>query len=160
MHRRQRASMAVAAGPQRIWPLREELPVVAPFVTVAALLASGHQWEGVLESVALSMLLFCWLFAMIVVGATSVVRHADHLALKLGEPYGTMILTLSVASIEIFTIVIVMTTGAPDPTLARDTMFSVVMIVLNGLVGVSLLLGGLRYHEQEYNLKGVTAYLS
>jgi Ca2+:H+ antiporter len=71
-----------------------------------------------------------------------------------------MILTLSVASIEIMTIGMVMTTGDPDPTLARDTMFSVVMIVCNGLVGLALLLGGLRYKEQEYNLQGVNAYLS
>jgi len=47
----------------------------------------------------------------------------------------------------------VMTTGDPDPTLARDTMFAVVMIVLNGLVGLALLLGGMRYKEQEYNLR-------
>ena len=83
------------------------------------------------------------------------VRHADDLAALLGEPYGTMILTLSVASIEIIT-----TTGDPNVTLARDTMFSVVMIVLNGLVGLALLLGGMRYKEQEYNLRGVNAYLS
>jgi Ca2+:H+ antiporter len=65
-----------------------------------------------------------------------------------------------VASIEILTIAIVMTTGDPNPTLGRDTMFSVVMIVLNGLVGLALLLGGLRHREQEYNLQGVNAYLS
>jgi Ca2+:H+ antiporter len=104
--------------------------------------------------------MFAWLFVVIILGAMSVVRHADGLAVLLGEPYGTMILTLAVATIEIMTIAIVMTTGASNPTLARDTMFSVVMIVLNGLVGGALLLGGLRYNEQEYNLQGVNAYLS
>ena len=78
----------------------------------------------------------------------------------LGEPYGTLILTLSVGSIEIMTIGTVMLTGEANPTLARDTMFSVVMIVMNGLIGLALLLGGLRYREQGYNFPGVTAYLS
>ena len=90
----------------------------------------------------------------------AVVRHADGLAEMLGEPYGTLILTLSVAAIEIMTLGIVMTTGDPNPALARDTMFSVVMLVLNGLIGVSLILGALRYKEQDYNLRGANAYLS
>jgi len=96
----------------------------------------------------------------VVVGALTVVANADELAVLLGEPYGTLILTLSVGSIEIMTIGSVMLTGAENPTLARDTMFSVVMIVMNGLVGLALLLGGLRYREQGYNFPGVNAYLS
>ncbi|MEP6656624.1 MAG: calcium:proton antiporter, partial [Betaproteobacteria bacterium] len=112
----------------------------------------GHDWLVGETETMLGALMFAWLFALIILGSASVVRHADYLAVLLGEPYGTMILTLSVASIEIMTIAIVMTTGDPNPTLARDTMFSVVMIVLNGLVGMALLLGGLRYKEQEYNL--------
>jgi Ca2+:H+ antiporter len=94
------------------------------------------------------------------VGSMAVVRHAEGLAEILGEPYGTLILTLSVSAIEILTLGIVMTTGAPNPELARDTMFSVVMLVLNGLVGLSLILGALRYKEQDYNLRGANAYLS
>ena len=118
-----------------------------------------HRLAGGVET-WIGALMFAWLFVVIILGAMSVVRHADGLAALLGEPYGTMILTLAVASIEIMTIGIVMTTGDPNPALARDTMFSVLMIVLNGLVGVALLLGGLRYREQEYNLQGVNAYLS
>jgi Ca2+:H+ antiporter len=118
-----------------------------------------HRLAGGVET-WIGALMFAWLFVVIILGAMSVVRHADCLASRLGEPYGTMILTLAVASIEIMTIGIVMTTGDPNPALARDTMFSVVMIVLNGLVGAALLLGGLRYREQEYNLQGVNAYLS
>ena len=118
-----------------------------------------HRLAGGVET-WIGALMFAWLFVVIILGAMSVVRHADGLAALLGEPYGTMILTLAVASIEIMTIGIVMTTGDPNPALARDTMFSVVMIVLNGLVGAALLLGGLRYREQEYNLQGVNAYLS
>lgn len=111
-------------------------------------------------SPALSIAVFLWLFAAVIVGALTVVANADELANILGEPYGTLILTLSVGSIEIMTIGTVMLTGEANPALARDTMFSVVMIAMNGLIGLALLLGGLRYREQGYNLPGVNAYLS
>ncbi|MEO7851303.1 MAG: ionic transporter y4hA [Rubrivivax sp.] len=140
--------------------LRRERAMLAPIATACVFLWLGPRWLGVLELHLLDRLLFVWLFVMIVTGAVAIVRHADGLAELLGEPYGTLILTLSVASIEILTIGIMMTTGHPNPTLARDTLFSVVMIVLNGLIGLSLLLGGLRHREQEYNLRGVISYLS
>src|SRR4029077_16758706 len=75
------------------------------------------------------------------------------------EPYGTLLLTLSVTFIEVMSIAAVMLHGENNPTLARDTMFAVVMIILNGMVGLSLLLGGLRHREQHYNLQGANAYL-
>ena len=139
---------------------RREAPLLVIVATAVFFVLLGHdRLEGQAETL-LGALMFVWLFAVIILGSASVVRHAECLAAVLGEPYGTMILTLSVTSIEIMTIAIVMTTGDPNPTLARDTMFSVVMIVLNGLVGMALLLGGLRYHEQDYNLQGANAYLS
>ncbi|MDP7572329.1 MAG: calcium:proton antiporter, partial [Myxococcota bacterium] len=98
--------------------------------------------------------------AVILAAAFGVVRHADALAVLLGEPYGTLILTLSVISIEVMMISAVMLTGAENPTLARETMYAVVMIVLNGIVGLALILGGLRHHEQEYNLRGANAFLA
>jgi Ca2+:H+ antiporter len=141
-------------------PLRREAPIAVIAATAAFCAAMGHPWIAGKAATVTGAAMFAWLFVVIIAGSMCVVRHADCLAVLLGEPYGTMILTLSVASIEIMTIAIVMITGDPDPTIARDTMFSVVMIVLNGLVGLALLLGGLRYHEQEYNLRGVNAYLS
>ncbi|MEE2676997.1 MAG: calcium:proton antiporter [Myxococcota bacterium] len=100
------------------------------------------------------------LFGVILAAAFGVVRHADALAVQLGEPYGTLILTLSVISIEVMMISAVMLTGDENPTLARETMYAVIMIVLNGMVGVTLILGGLRHHEQEYNLQGANAFLA
>src|SRR5262249_34260597 len=73
---------------------------------------------------------------------------------------GTLVLTLSVIGIEVMMIGAVMSTGPGNVALARDAMFAVVMIVLNGMVGVCLLLGGLRYHEQTYNLQGGNAFLA
>ena len=130
------------------------------FGTAGLFVLFDHQLLSPSLSAAISIAVFSWLFAAVVIGALTVVANADELAVLLGEPYGTLILTLSVGTIEIMTIGTVMLTGEENPALARDTMFSVVMIVMNGLTGLALLLGGLRYHEQGYNFPGVTAYLS
>jgi Ca2+:H+ antiporter len=106
------------------------------------------------------VLIFAWLLIVILLSAFAIVRHAECLALKLGEPVGTLILTLSVIGIEVMMISASMVTGKGSPTLARDAMFSVVMIVLNGLVGLSLVLGALRFREQSYNLQGAGVYLA
>ena len=89
-----------------------------------------------------------------------VVRHAEALAVRLGEPYGTLILTISVIAIEVSLISAVMLTGSDSPTLGRDMMFSVLMIVLNGMVGLSLLLGGYRHVEQSFNLQSANTFLA
>jgi len=104
--------------------------------------------------------LFVWLFAAILTSVFGVVRHAECLAIKLGEPFGTLILTLSVIGMEVLLVSAVMLSGTPDPAMARDTMFAVVMIVLNGLLGVALLAGGLRHREQQYNLQGAVSFLA
>ncbi|SRR6266540_233460 len=101
-----------------------------------------------------------WLFGAILFSAFAVVRHAEGLAEQLGEPIGTLVLTLSMSGMEMMMIAAVMYTGHGESSLARDTMLAIVMIVLNGLVGVSLLLGGLRYHEQTDNLYGANAFLA
>lgn len=103
---------------------------------------------------------FVWLFAAVLGSALSVVRHADHVAEILGEPYGTLVLTLSVTAIEVMSISAVMLHGDNNPTLVRDTLFAIVMIILGGMVGGSLLLGGWRHREQHYNLQGANTYLS
>ena len=107
-----------------------------------------------------SIVLFLWLFGTMLWCAFGVVRHADCLAELLGEPYGTLILTLAVISIEVSLIASIMLHGANEPTLARDTMFAVLMIILNGMVGLALLVGALRHREQHYNLQGAKAFLA
>jgi Ca2+:H+ antiporter len=113
-----RAPPAATAAPSRWAALRGEAAMIPVLATALLFVALGGRWLVILPNVALSAFAFAWLFAMIVVGSMSVVRHADRLAEMLGEPYGTLILTLSVATIEIVTIGIVMTTGAPNPALA------------------------------------------
>ena len=105
-------------------------------------------------------LLFAGLLVVILWSAFGVVAEADHLAELLHEPLGTLILTLAIVLIEVALISAVMLGGKHAPTLGRDTMFAVLMIVLNGIVGLGLLVGGFRHGEQRYNLQGASAYLA
>ena len=140
--------------------MRAEFPLLIGLATAAILLGMGSRLNEVTTHAVPLVGVFVWLFAIILWSAMCVVRHADCLAIKLGEPYGTLILTLSAISIEVVMISTAMLHGANNPTLGRDAIFAVIMIALNGLVGLSLLLGGLRYREQHYNIQGVNAYLN
>jgi Ca2+:H+ antiporter len=108
---------------------------------------------------SLAIGLFAWLLGVIVWAAFGVVHEAEELAERLGEPFGTLILTLSIVIMEVALISAVMLGSKSVPTLGRDTMFAVLMIVLNGIVGLGLLIGGLKHHQQSFNLQGASAYL-
>lgn len=140
--------------------LRREWPLLVTLSTTALFFAFGTSWLADLAGPAWFVFILVWLFAVSLLAAFAVVRHAEGLAVLLGEPLGTLVLTLAVTGIEATIITASMFTGEGSPALARDAMFAVVMIVLNGMVGISLLLGGLRYHEQDYNLQGAHAFLS
>jgi Ca2+:H+ antiporter len=145
---------------QFVSAIRAEFPLLVGLGTIAIFLVAGSDLNE-LTTRALPLLgVFVWLFAVILWSAMCVVRHADCLAIKFGEPYGTLILTLSAIGIEVVMISTAMLHGANNPTLGRDAIFAVIMIALNGLVGLSLMVGGLRYREQHYNIQGVNAYLN
>jgi Ca2+:H+ antiporter len=107
---------------------------------------------GLLFAVLLLAILFGTVFAA--------VHHAEMIAERIGEPYGTLLLTLAVTIIEVALIATIMLGEKPVPALARDTVFAVVMIVCNGLVGVCIFIGGLRYREQDFQVSGSNLYLS
>src|SRR4030081_1007416 len=107
---------------------------------------------GLVFAVVLLIILFGTVFAA--------VHHAEVIAERIGEPYGTLLLTLAVTIIEVALIATIMLGEKPVPTLARDTVFAVVMIVCNGLVGICILTGGLRYREQDFQVTGSNLYLS
>ena len=89
------------------------------------------------------------------------VYHAEVVAHRTGEPFGTLVLALAVTIIEVTLIVSVMLGVAADKAgLARDTVFAVVMIVCNGIVGLCLLWGGMRHHEQGFQVQGASAALA
>jgi len=89
------------------------------------------------------------------------VYHAEVVAHRVGEPFGSLVLALAVTTIEVALIVSMMVSGGGDTSgLARDTVFAAVMIVCNGIVGLCLLAGGLRHREQVFQLQGAQAALS
>jgi Ca2+:H+ antiporter len=140
--------------------IRAELSLFVGVGTAAIFLGTGNRLVEIIGHPVALIAVFLWLFAVILWSAVSVVRHADCLAVKWGEPYGTLVLTLSAISVEVVMISAAMLHGENNPTLGRDAIFSVVMIALNGFVGLVLLLGGLRHGEQYYNLEGVNSYLN
>lgn len=95
----------------------------------------------------------------ILYGAFSVVNHADIIAYRLGEPYGALLLSLSVVILEVSLITIIMSTGRLESLLMRDTIYSIIMIVIGGLVGITLLIGGAKFDTQRVNLGGILQYL-
>ncbi|MCX6959845.1 MAG: calcium:proton antiporter [Verrucomicrobia bacterium] len=138
--------------------IRREWMLLASYATTAAFMIQGNSWLGTNPGPSFGWVLFIWLFVVMLSSSFAVVRHADHLAELLREPLGTIILTLAVTSIEVMMISALMLNGN-NPALARDTMFSVVMVVLGGLLALALLTGGLRFGEQNFNLKGVNSFL-
>lgn len=140
--------------------LRREWPMAANFVTMALFLAFGRQLLSDLAHGPRFALVLAWLLGSILLAVFAVVRHAERVAAKLGEPLGTLVLTLAITGIEVMIIVATMSTGHGSPTLARDATFAVIMIVLNGMVGLTLLVGGLKYREQDYNLQGANSFLA
>jgi len=138
---------------------RKEWPLLVVWASALLWLLFGAAWTSSLQSGAGSAFALFWVCGAILLSAFAVVRHADVLATRFGEPYGTMILTFAVISLEVLMIGSLMLQGN-EPTLARDTMYSVVMIVLTGFVGLCLLLGGIKFREQSFNLQGANAYLA
>lgn len=121
-----------------------------------AVSASGYSFVpsagGWLFAAVLLLVLFGTVFAA--------VHHAEMIAERIGEPFGTLLLTLAVTVIEVALISTIMLGEKPAPTLARDTVFAVVMIVCNGLVGLCIFIGGIRYREQDFQIAGANLYLS
>jgi Ca2+:H+ antiporter len=125
-----------------------------------------HRWPLALPFVALALLAGALAFPVTgvlaalcglgLVGAVlAAVHHAEVVAHRVGEPLGTLVLALSVTIIEVALIVSMMLSGGPEKAaLARDTVFAAVMIIVNGIIGLSLLAGGLRHREQSFRIEG------
>ena len=98
---------------------------------------------------------------IIIATVFAAVYHAEVVAHRVGEPFGTLVLAVAVTVIEVALIVSMMITGGPEKSeLARDTVFAAVMIVCNGIVGLCLLAGGVRHREQGFQLQGANAALA
>jgi len=124
-------------------------PVLACAVLVAALAAGLGAPLSILAAVALIATVF------------AAVWHAELVAHRVGEPFGTLVLAVAVTVIEVALVVSVMLSGGPDKAaLARDTVFAAVMLVCNGVVGACLLMGGMRHGRQGFQVQGASAALA
>jgi Ca2+:H+ antiporter len=126
--------------------------IAAPVFGGAVLLAAGLGTSGGLIVAAIALGLGACVLAA--------VHHAEMIAHRVGEPFGSLVLALAVTLIEVALIVSLMAAGGETAAgLARDTVFATVMIILNGIVGLCLLVGGIRHREQSFSLDGASAAL-
>ena len=125
------------------------VPIISLALTIVVLIVPMGLTLALISTVAL-------------IGAViAAVHHAEVIAHRVGEPYGTLVLSISITIIEVALILTIMLSEGPEKaTLARDTIFSVIMITCNGLVGLSLLIGALRHHEQAFHVVGSNASLA
>src|SRR5580698_5696947 len=123
-------------------------PVVATIILTVAWGRTPALWLVLVVAVAL------------ILSVLAAVHHAEVVAHRIGEPFGTLVLAVAVTLIEVALIVSLMVSGGPSASaLARDTVFATIMIILNGVVGLCLLVGGNRFKEQSFGLHGVSASL-
>lgn len=144
---------------KEIVPTNTRIRLLLVWVVVGVFMFLGHSVFNESMTITTAILGFLVLLFTIIAAAFGVVKEADELAHKLGEPYGTLILTLSIVSIEVILISAVMLGPGENPTIGKDSIFSVMMIIMNLVIGLCILLGGLKYGEQEYNAQGTTSYL-
>ena len=130
------------------------------------------RWSIVVPVIAGVVLAFAWgrtpvLFLVLIVAAALIaavlaaVHHAEVVAHRVGEPFGTLILAVAVTVIEASLVVSIMISGGPTATVvARDSVYAAVMIILTGIVGVCLLAGGLRHHVTAFRVEGTSPVLA
>jgi len=126
------------------------------FYAAASLFGAGHGFDPSPIGIALAVLLIPVLGGAVF----AAVHHAEIIAHRTGEPYGTLVLTVAVTVIEVALIASVMLSEGGSPTLARDTVYAVVMIICTGVVGLCLFIGGLHHGEQSFRVTGASAYLA
>jgi Ca2+:H+ antiporter len=142
--------MAGTHGTEGAWA--RAWPVAAPVAGWVVLGAAHASAGGALTALVVVALVGTVLAA---------VHHAEVIALRVGEPFGTLVLALCVTLIEVALIVSMMlASGAEGAAIARDTVYATVMLVLTGIVGLSLTFGGIAHREQVFQLDGVTAALA
>jgi Ca2+:H+ antiporter len=126
------------------------------FYGAASLIGVGHGFDPSPLGITFALLLIPVLGGAVF----AAVHHAEVIAHRTGEPYGTLVLTIAVTVIELALIASVMLSEDGSPTLARDTVYAVVMIICTGVVGLCLFIGGLRHGEQSFRVTGASVYLA
>src|SRR5688572_24909858 len=116
---------------------------------IAPILAWILFFSGLAQSNSFFLILACFFLIFIVMSA---VHHSEIIARKVGEPFGTIILAISITVIEVSIIIsIMLAEGSGAASLARDTVYAATMLILNGMVGLCLLIGSLKHYEQNFS---------
>jgi Ca2+:H+ antiporter len=138
----------MSAAPSDRIPLHT---ILLPVAGLAAWLVVGKAGLGPLAL----------LLALVLLGnVVAAVHHAEVIALRVGEPFGTLVLALAVTVIEVGLIISIMLTGEPNPGLMRDSVHAVVMLVLHGLAGLCIVVGAIRHRTTEFRIEGANAFLA
>ena len=146
--------LSAASGPS--WLRIPGLPLWSLCIPVLALVLVGVAWGR-----PLSLVLGLGLAASLFAAVMAAIHHAEVVAHRVGEPFGTLVLAVAVTVIEVALIVALMLAGGESAAaLARDTVFSALMIVCNGVVGLCLLLGGLRHRVLAFRVEGTSPVLA
>lgn len=137
--------------------LKLEVPIAVALIMLGLGFALEHtlvEHGGALLWGALLVIL-----ASIIGVAFRISHHAEVMAIRLGEPYGTLILTLAAVSVEVV-ILVVLLQGEPNPTLARDTVFAAIMFDINGILGLAAIVAGIKHGSAKYNLDSANSYIA
>lgn len=137
--------------------LRSELPIAIALIMLGSGFALEH--AAINHGGVLLWGLLLVILAAIIGVAFRIAHHAEVLALRFGEPYGTLILTLAAVSVEVV-ILVVLLQGAPNPTLARDTVFAAIMFDINGILGLAAIVGGLKHGSAKYNVDSANSFIA
>jgi Ca2+:H+ antiporter len=153
-------SVNQSRGLTPVFPTSTRIRLAIIWLIVGIFYFFGDSFFNENSSTTAAVFFFIALLGTIITASFGVVKEADELAIKLGEPYGTLILTFSILSIEVILIAAVMLGPGEFPTIGKDSIFSVMMIIMNLVVGLCILLGSLKHGEQEYNAQGTLSYIS
>ena len=153
-HRRRGNSIIKQVKALGTYSKHKEYSLIAALVAGIALIFLSNT-----TNITIVVILNILAISSILYSAFSVVRHADVLAHRFGEPIGSLILTLSIVVLEVSLISILMLSGSAGAALMRDTLYSIVMIVMAGLAGTAMLLGGYKYKNLYFNFKGINHFL-
>ena len=127
---------------------------------VLFIIASGLGFDESFASSTAGLVIAALLLPALMGAVFAAVYHAEDAAHQTGEPIGTLILTIAVTVIELALIVSLMISGKATPTLVRDTVYAVIMIIMTGVVGLCISVGGLRYREQRFDITSTKIYLA
>lgn len=138
-----------------IWTWLISIAGIALFV-IATAMGFNEQFASSTSGLIIAALLLPFLIGVVF----AAVYHAEDAAHQTGEPIGTLILTIAVTVIELALIVSLMISGKASLTLVRDTVYAVIMIIMTGVVGLCIVVGGLRYREQRFDITSTKIYLA